>query len=142
MRRREFIKLIGNGVAVWPVAARARQSERTWRIGYLSPISVSAEPAAYRDEFRAGLRDFGYFEGKNLQIESRYAEGDQDRLTRFATELVSLKVDVIVSYGLGAEAARHATALLPVVMVVLFSSSSGCRVLAATLPDRPFFSRS
>ena len=138
MRRREFIKLIGNGVAVWPVAARARQSERTWRIGYLSPISVSAEPAAYRDEFRAGLRDFGYFEGKNLQIESRYAEGDQDRLTRFATELVSLKVDVIVSYGLGAEAARHATALLPVVMVVLFSDPLNHLVFRLSRPGGNF----
>src|SRR5664279_2640300 len=118
MRRREFITLIG-GAAAWPRAAWTQQSERIPRIGYLSPISASEE-AVYRDEFRAGLRDLGYIEGKNLLIEFRYADGDWSQLTDLANQLVSLKVDVIASYGLGVGAARHATALIPVVMVVGF----------------------
>lgn len=117
MRRREF--LIGGMAATWPLAVRAQQGKRIPRIGYLSPISASEE-AIYRDEFRAGLGDLGYVEGKNLQIEFRYAEGDRGSLFGLATELVSLKVDVVVSYGFGAEAARQATALIPVVMAVAF----------------------
>src|SRR5664279_691537 len=119
MRRREFIALVGGAAATWPLAVRAQQGERIPRIGYLSPISASEE-AMYRDEFRAGLRDLGYVEGKNLLIEFRYAEGDWSQLTDLANRLVSLRVDVIASYGVGVGAARHATALIPVVMVVGF----------------------
>jgi putative tryptophan/tyrosine transport system substrate-binding protein len=117
MKRREFMALLG-GAAAWPFSAFGQQRERTWRIGYLSPISVTEEAAGYRDEFRMGLRELGYIENKNLYIEFRYAERDHSRLTSLAAELVNLKVDAIVSYGLGGEAARHATALIPVVLVV------------------------
>src|SRR3954468_12796985 len=120
MRRREVILLIG-GAAAWPRAARAQQGARIPRIGYLSPLSAS-EDAIYRDAFRTGLRDLGYIEGKNLQIDFRYADSDPlfGPLFRLATELGSLKVDVIVSYGLGAKAARQASALIPTVMAVGF----------------------
>ena len=119
MKRRDFVTLFGGAAAAWPLAVRAQQRERIPRIGYLSPISAS-EDAMYRDAFRAGLRDLGYVEGKNLQIEFRYAEGERGSLFGLATELVSLKVDVVVCYGIGAEAARQATALIPVVMAVGF----------------------
>ena len=64
-----------------------------------------------------GLRDLGYVEGKNLHIEYRFAEGDQDRLAGLLAELVDLKVDVIVTHATGVYAAKRATATIPIVML-------------------------
>ena len=76
--------------------AEAQQSAKLWRIGFLS--SVSAKPSAHLWKgFLAGLRDFGYVEGKNLLIESGWAEGNPERLPSLASELIALNVDVIVS---------------------------------------------
>jgi putative tryptophan/tyrosine transport system substrate-binding protein len=63
-----------------------------------------------------GLRNLGYVEGRNLQIEFRFAEGDNDRLPGLATELIGLNVDVILTYATGVQAARRATATIPIVM--------------------------
>src|SRR5271168_1787294 len=110
MRRREFLGVLGGGGAtvVWPVAARAQQAERIARIGYLGLTSAS-QHVRLSDPFRAGLRDLGYVEGRNLQIEFRFAEGDAGRLGALATELVSLNVDVLVTYATGVPAAKRAT---------------------------------
>ena len=78
MQRREFIALLG-GIAAWPLAARAQQSTTVARIGYLNTNDASTS-ASYVEAFRAGLRDLGYVEGKNFVIESRFAEGNVDRL--------------------------------------------------------------
>ena len=68
MRRRDFIGLLGGAAAAAsPLATRARAQDRIARIGYLSPLSPQPDP----DEFRAGFRDLGYVEGKNLQIVAR-----------------------------------------------------------------------
>ena len=83
MERREFITLLG-GVAAWPLAARAQQVGKIPRIGYLSPGSASPGPLAYHDEFRRGLRELGYVEGRNIVIEYRFAEGKFDRLDQLA----------------------------------------------------------
>jgi putative tryptophan/tyrosine transport system substrate-binding protein len=115
MRRREFISLLGSSVAAWPLAARARQPERLARIGYLGLTSASQLVGAI-DAFSAGLRDLGYVEGRNLHIEFRFADGDEDRLPALATELVALNVDVIVTYATGVFAAQRATATIPIVM--------------------------
>jgi putative tryptophan/tyrosine transport system substrate-binding protein len=115
MRRREFITLLGSSVAAWPLAARARQPERLARIGYLGLTSASQLVGAI-DAFSAGLRDLGYVEGRNLHIEFRFADGDEDRLPALATELVALNVDVIVTYATGVFAAQRATATIPIVM--------------------------
>jgi putative tryptophan/tyrosine transport system substrate-binding protein len=109
MRRREFITLLGSSAAAWPLAARARQPERLARIGYLGLTSASQLVGAI-DAFSAGLRDLGYVEGRNLHIEFRFADGDEDRLPALATELVALNVDVIVTYATGVFAALRATA--------------------------------
>jgi putative ABC transport system substrate-binding protein len=116
MKRREFITLIGSAaVSLFkPVAAGAQQAERLARIGYLSLTSPPLN--AYDDAFLAGLRDLGYVEGKNLHIEFRFTEGQEDRLARLATELVDLNVDVIVTYATGVYAAKRATATIPIVM--------------------------
>jgi putative tryptophan/tyrosine transport system substrate-binding protein len=112
-RRREFITLVGGAVA-WPETARAQQPERLARIGYLGQFAAQGE----NDVFRAGLSDRGYVEGKNLHIEFRFMEGDEDRLPGLAAELVGLNVDVIVTLATGVFAAYRATKTIPIVMVV------------------------
>jgi putative ABC transport system substrate-binding protein len=75
LRRREFITLLGGAAAAWPLAARAQQPKRP-RVGVLVP--ANSEP--FWSEFRAGLRQYGYIEGQNVQFEFRSADGKPDRL--------------------------------------------------------------
>src|SRR5262245_32359941 len=96
MRRRELIALLG-GAAVWPLIARAQQT-KTPRIGFLGATNA-ATYAAQLAGFRSGLRDFGYVEGQNINIDFRWADGDYDRLAPLVAELAALKVDVIVTHG-------------------------------------------
>ena len=97
--------------------AEAQQSAKKFaRIGVLRNDSP-ATFASRNEAFRQGLSDLGYVEGKNIQIEYRYAETKLDRLPRLATELVHLKVDVIVVGGSGAtRAAKQATSTTPIVV--------------------------
>src|SRR5947199_4075096 len=76
--------------------ARAQQSKKVPRIGFLSATSPSSISARL-EAFRQGLSELGYVEGKNVVIEYRYAEGKLDRLSKLAAEVVRLKVDVIVT---------------------------------------------
>src|SRR5512140_2384457 len=113
MRRREFIGLIGGAAAVWPLLARA---ERTARVGYLGLTSATSVQAARIHALREGLRNLGYIEGKNIQIEFRFAAGDNDKLPGLVAELIGLNVDVIVTYATGVTAARRVTTTTPIVM--------------------------
>jgi putative ABC transport system substrate-binding protein len=98
------------------VSAQAQQPTKMPRIGLLVAVSPSAA-AARTETFRQGLRELGYVEGKNIVIESRYAEGKLDRLPALASELVRLKMDIIVTAGGQAtRAAKQATATIPIVM--------------------------
>src|SRR5215471_6389749 len=94
--------------------AEAQQAGKIFRIGYLSQRSGNET----RDEaFRQGLRELGYVEGKNIIIELRGADGKLDRLPALASELVRLKVDIIVSTsGAVTSAAKQATSAIPIVM--------------------------
>jgi putative ABC transport system substrate-binding protein len=114
MRRREFITLLGGAgaVAAWPLVARA---ERIARVGFLGVTSASKQ-ADRIDAFRAGLRNLGYVDGKNIQIEFRFADGDNGRLPGLVAELIGLNVDVIVASSTGVPAARRMTATIPIVM--------------------------
>ena len=95
----------------------AQQPGKIPRIGYLTNASLSAN-AARHDTFRQGLRDLGYFEGKNIVIEWRSGEGSRERQRALAAELVRLKVDVIVGGGTGdISAAKEATTTIPIVMI-------------------------
>ena len=96
--------------------AQAQQESKVWKIGVLVSSSPSLNKA--RDEaLREGLRDLGYVEGKNIVIESRYAEGKVDRLDQLARELVAQKPDVIVVGGTSvAVAAKNATTTIPIVV--------------------------
>ncbi len=94
----------------------AQQLTKVARIGFLLAVSPSAA-AARTEAFRQGLRELGYVEGKNIVLESRYAEEKLDRLPALAAELVRLKVDVIVTAGGQAtRAAKQATPTIPIVM--------------------------
>jgi ABC-type uncharacterized transport system substrate-binding protein len=94
------------------VSADAQQANKIPRIGYLSSGSASIRTEA----FRQGLRDLGYIEGKNITIEYRNADGKIERYSDLASDLVSLKVDVIfVPSTPGALAAKNATKTIPIV---------------------------
>ena len=115
MRRREFITALGGATAL-PFAARAQQAAKVYRIGYLGVASH----AGYAREIEAllrGLRQLGYEEGKNIALYYQFAEGDYDRLPALASELVTVKVDVIVTHSTpGARAAKQATSTIPIVV--------------------------
>jgi putative ABC transport system substrate-binding protein len=112
MRRREFITLLGGAAAAWPLAARAQQSERVHTIGILASQSL---PPIQR--FARKLRDYGYVEGQNLRLVSRFAEGQDERYPVMAAELAAMPVDLIVTWGTPAAlAAKQATTSIPVVM--------------------------
>src|SRR5262245_28258412 len=115
IRRREFITLLGSAAAAWPGVVRAQQAGKVARIGYLSFLPASQHPRSFA-AFRTGLRNLGYIEGDNVQIEFRFADGDNDLLPGLATELVRLNVDVIVTYATGVPAAQRATTTIPIVM--------------------------
>jgi putative ABC transport system substrate-binding protein len=118
MNRREFIALLG-GAAAWPLVARAERGEKIYRIGILEPVPA-AQNAANLDALRKGLRDFGYFEGRNLAIEYRSANGQAERFPNLASELVGLNVDLILTRGTPATTAvQNATGAIPVVMVTM-----------------------
>ena len=112
MRRRDFIALAGCAVAA-PAAVRAQQATKIYRIGYLG--SGTAYPHL-RGVFQQGLRDLGWVEGQNYEINYQYAEGQYDALPRLTDELVRLGVDVIVASPTPAAlAAKSATATIPIV---------------------------
>ena len=116
MRRRDFITLFGGTVVAWPLAARAQQPGKVWRIGMLDTTSATLN-AANLEAFRQGLRQLGYVEGQNLVIDYRSADGRIERFPELAAEMVRLKVNLIVTRGTPtALAAKHATATIPIVM--------------------------
>jgi putative ABC transport system substrate-binding protein len=98
------------------VIAQGQQPTKVPRIGFLTAPSPSVQ-ADRTEAFRQGLSELGYVEGKNIVIEWRYAEGKADRLRELATELVRLKVDVIVTAGPApTRSAKQATVTIPIVM--------------------------
>jgi ABC-type uncharacterized transport system substrate-binding protein len=115
MKRREFLTLLG-AAAAWPLAARAQQAGKVWRIGVLEPTAAALNTINF-DAFRQGLHEFGYVEGKNLAIDYRSADGRIERFPELAAELVRRNVDVIVTRGTPAVmAAKDASATIPIVM--------------------------
>jgi putative tryptophan/tyrosine transport system substrate-binding protein len=115
VKRREFITLLG-GAAAWPLAARAQQAGKVWRIGMLETIPAPANAANF-EALRNGLRELGYVEGRNLVIEYQSADGRAERFPALAADLVRLNVDLIVTRGTpSALAARNATRTIPIVM--------------------------
>ena len=116
MKRREFITLLGSAAAAWPLAARAQQPTKSYRIVYLALLGdLDAVIVKQR------LAELGYAEGENLIFDFRSAEGQPERLPQLAAELVKTNPDVIVA-GFGtatAKAAQAATATIPVVFTTV-----------------------
>ena len=113
--RREFITLIGGALA-WPLAARAQQAGKLWRICYLSAVSRESSSRSYA-ALQQGMRDLGYVEGKDFVLEWRSVEGKYERFSEIMTELVRLKVDVIVTGVTAAlPALQRASSTIPIVM--------------------------
>ena len=113
MRRRELITLIGGAAATWPLVSRAQQRERVRRIGLLWP---GAPPDKWDAAFQEGLRTHGYVEGRNILLEHRWAQGNQERLPVLAQELARLPLDVIVTTSAPAIlAVKEATTTIPIV---------------------------
>jgi putative ABC transport system substrate-binding protein len=114
MRRREFISLLG-GAAAWVSPARAQEPRRV--IGVLNSGSSDTFPGGLA-AFARGLKDTGFIEGNNINIEWRWAEGQYNRLPSLAGELISRGVAVIVAFDApAAAAAKAATKTIPIVFV-------------------------
>ena len=100
MRRRDFVGLVG-GAAAWPLAARAQQDGRVRRIGVLMGLTESDPEGPPRLAiFKQELQKLGWTEGRNLQIEYRWAGGDADRTRTLAAELAGTMPDVVVATSL------------------------------------------
>lgn len=133
MRRREFIAALGGAAVAWPLAAQAQQPARVARIGYLG-FGTAAAFASRVETLRAGLRDLGYVEGKNIVIDFRWAEG-VDRLRELAAELVRENVDVIfASSSTEVEAAHQATKTIPIVFATHFDPIGSGHVASLARP--------
>jgi len=119
MNRKIFVCLLTGSLICIALFAEAQQPAKIPRIGYLSGTGDPSNPGPTVEAFRQGLRDRGYIEGKNILVEYRYAEGKQERVPSLVSELVQLKVDVLVVLTLpSVRAAKEATKTIPIVMVL------------------------
>jgi putative ABC transport system substrate-binding protein len=136
MRRREFITLLGGAVSTWPLAARAQQPERMRRIGVLQAINESDPEGQLRKaQFVRGLQKFGWIEGANVVIDYRWGGDDADRIRLYATELTSMRPDVIWTSGaLPLLALKRATRDIPIIFTQVYDPVGSGFVASLTRP--------
>jgi putative ABC transport system substrate-binding protein len=117
MRRRQFLGVLSGAAAAWPLAARAQQSGKVYRLGQLSG-GTAASRIPLLTAFMRGMRELGYVEGQNLVVEHRYADGKFERLPTLAQELLAWNPDALfVSTTPASLAAKAATSTVAIVMV-------------------------
>jgi putative tryptophan/tyrosine transport system substrate-binding protein len=117
--RRQICTALGALLLAAPVAFSQAPQTRMPRIGYLQPIAPQNGSSPFLEDFRQGLRELGYVEGKNVQLEIRWGEGKLERMPALAAELVRMKVDVIVAVSSpSVMAAKQATLTIPIVMPI------------------------
>jgi putative ABC transport system substrate-binding protein len=117
IRRRDLVAIAGGAVATWPPVGRAQQAPAVV-IGFLN-VGSAAAWAPFVAAFRSALKEAGYIEGRNLQLEFRWADGRNDRLPALAAELVQQRVSLIVaSPGVAVIAAKSATTTIPILFQV------------------------
>jgi putative ABC transport system substrate-binding protein len=104
-------------LAAMPLVGQAQSTAKLYRIGFLGLTSATAY-SPNLNAFLAALRELGYEEGRNLEIDYRWAEGRDERLPELAVQLVQLRPDVLVSHSVGVRAAQQATSTIPIVMGV------------------------
>src|SRR5258705_10536476 len=118
MRRRDFITLLGATATSWPLVARAQQPGMPV-VGFLGTRASGDDPQLLT-ALRRGLKEVGYVGGQEVAVEYRFAENQYDRLPTLAADLVRRQVAVIVANGRAAQAAKEATARIPIVFVAGF----------------------
>jgi putative ABC transport system substrate-binding protein len=121
MRRREFITLLGGAATAWPLSARAQQAVRMRRIVFLHSLGENDPEVGIRiAAFRQGLEALGWTEGRNIQVEHRFSDGEFARMQAYTAELVSSAPDLIVAGGSPVLAAlKQATHTIPIVFSVV-----------------------
>jgi putative tryptophan/tyrosine transport system substrate-binding protein len=121
MRRREFITLFGGAAALWPVAVNAQQPERARRIGVLITTGAGDPDGQARNAaFLQGLQPFGWTIGRNVLIDYRWSADNAEDARKYASELVALAPDVILTSGVaGVAPLLQATRTVPIVFVLV-----------------------
>jgi len=121
MRRREFITLIGGSAATWPLVARAQQGGRMRRIGVLMAFPENDPQGAARvAAFQESLRKLGWAQGRNIQLDTRWAGADTETIKQFAKELIALRPDLILSNSTPTtKALLQQTHTIPIVFAVV-----------------------
>jgi putative ABC transport system substrate-binding protein len=133
--RRKFISALGGAAVAWPFAARAQQQPAAPVVGWLAVGSPNSTYERYLASFRLGLSEAGFVEGRNVSIEYRWAQEQNDRLSWLAADLVARPVAVIVAVGnVAARAAQAATSTIP---IVFESGSDPVRIGLVSSLSRP-----
>jgi ABC-type uncharacterized transport system substrate-binding protein len=131
VKRRKFITLLG-GAAAWPLAAKAQQPRKVWRIGYvaLNPRPVALEGTQY-EGFVRGMRELGHVEGRDFVIEWRFAEQREELLPVLAGELIRANVDIFVS----GDSSVARTSTIPIIMTSVTDPVGGGLVTSLARPS-------
>jgi putative ABC transport system substrate-binding protein len=121
MNRRDFFTLLGGAAALWPLAARAQQSEQSRRVGVLSSLAeTDLQARAWDAAFRKRLDELGWVDGRNIQLDYRWGAGSVDRVRMFAKELVQPNPDALVAITTpAAEALQAETRTIPIVFAAV-----------------------